>query len=533
MKKNTFIEGAFIATLGIVIVKVIGLLYVIPFNAIIGERGGALYGYAYNIYQLFLAISSAGFPFAISKLTSEYLAQNNEEYVKRTYNVAIKLILIISSIAFLVLFIFAPQIAKLIIGSTTGGNTIQDIAAVIRWVSLAILIVPFLSVTKGFLQGNKYIGPTSVSQVIEQVVRVAIILIGSFIIVKVLKLDTNIAVNVAVSGAFFGGLFGYLYLKIKIKKSGLLPKDKKLTKDKKATRTIIKKIIEYSVPFIIISVIYTLYNTVDMILISRTMGDILHMSGDQVESVISVFTTWGVKLNSILLAVTTGLTTSLIPNIVDSFVKGDKKDVDSKFNKALQCMFLIIVPATIFLSLLVKPVWTLFYGESHYGPLVYQAFVYAGLFGGLHSVVVSTLQGLNKYKLVITCVLIGLLLNTILDVPFMLLVNKMGIETSYGAIIAAIFGYSISMIISLTVLNKKYHFSFKETIEKTPSYLFSWAVFIGVILILKLFIPTDLDGRLIQIPILGIYGVFSFGIYFVINYLFGNLKILKDIRKRG
>ena len=51
MKKNSFIGGAFIATLGIIIVKVIGLLYVIPFNMIIGEQGGALYGYAYNILE--------------------------------------------------------------------------------------------------------------------------------------------------------------------------------------------------------------------------------------------------------------------------------------------------------------------------------------------------------------------------------------------------------------------------------------------------------------------------------------------------
>ena len=72
MKKNSFMEGAVIATSGIILVKIIGLIYVIPFNSIIGEKGGALYGYAYNIYMLFLSISSAGFPFAISKLTSKY-----------------------------------------------------------------------------------------------------------------------------------------------------------------------------------------------------------------------------------------------------------------------------------------------------------------------------------------------------------------------------------------------------------------------------------------------------------------------------
>ena len=53
MKKNTFLEGAFIATLAIFITKFLGIIYVIPFNKIIGDTGGALYGYAYNIYNLF------------------------------------------------------------------------------------------------------------------------------------------------------------------------------------------------------------------------------------------------------------------------------------------------------------------------------------------------------------------------------------------------------------------------------------------------------------------------------------------------
>ena len=57
MKKNSLMEGAIIATIGIIVVKIIGLLYVIPFNAIIGEQGGALYGYAYNIYSA-IAFSS-------------------------------------------------------------------------------------------------------------------------------------------------------------------------------------------------------------------------------------------------------------------------------------------------------------------------------------------------------------------------------------------------------------------------------------------------------------------------------------------
>ena len=532
MKKNSFMEGAIIATVGIIIVKVIGLLYVIPFNAIIGEQGGALYGYAYNIYQLFLSLSSAGFPFAISKLTSEYNALGYKKAVKDTYNIATRIITVISIFIFIILFVFAPQIGKLIIGETTGGNTYSDIAFAIRMVSFAILVVPFLSVTKGFLQGNKYITPTSVSQVIEQIVRVLVILVGSYLALRVFNTDMKTAVGIAVSGAFFGGVASYIYLKVKIKKAKLLPKEVH-EENFVSKKEIGKKIIKYSIPFIIISLIYNLYNTVDMILVSRTMNDILKMPVNVVESVVSVFTTWGVKLNNILLAITTGLTTSLIPNIVSSFTKGNMRDVDSKFNKALQCVLFIIVPSTLFLSLLVKPVWTLFYGESVYGPIVYKVFVFAALFGGLYSIVVNTLQGLSKYKLVITSVFIGLIINTVLDVPMMLLANKLGYDVSYGAILAAIIGYSASIVLSLTVLNKKYNFSFKDTIRRLPSYIISWTIFILVITVLKLFIPTNLSGRLIQIPILLIYGLISFGIYFLINYYTGNLTNLFDIRKEN
>ena len=54
LTKNSFISGSIIATICIVITKILGALYVIPFYRIIGTSGGALYSYAYNIYVLFL-----------------------------------------------------------------------------------------------------------------------------------------------------------------------------------------------------------------------------------------------------------------------------------------------------------------------------------------------------------------------------------------------------------------------------------------------------------------------------------------------
>lgn len=524
MKKNSFIEGTIVATMGIFLVKVIGIIYVIPLNAIIGEQGGALYGYGYTIYQLFLSISSAGFPFAISKITSEYNALGYKKAISNTYKISLRLISVISILIFLILFIFAPQIGKLIIGTATEGNTYQDIGYVIRMVSFAILVVPFLGVTKGLLQGYKYITPYSISQVIEQVVRVIIILVGTYVSLKVLHLPLKIGVGIAVSAAFFGGLAAYIYLKIKIKKANLLPKNVADDEVLISSKEIIRKILMYSIPFIMISLVNNLYTTVDMILLSRTMNDLLHLKSSIVDSIVGVYTTWGIKLNNIILAVSTGLVTSLIPNIVTSFTKKDMKDVNDKFNKAIQCVLLVIVPMTIFLSLLVHPVWTLFYGKSYYGPIVYQYFVYTALFGGVYTIIVNTLQGINKYKLVIATVMVGLITNAILDVPLMLLFDKMGMNVSYGAITAALIGYTLSTITSLSILKRKYLFRFDQTFKKLPKYLFSWLCFILSIYLMKLFIPTNLPGRFIQIPILMVYGVISFLIYIYINYKNGNIK---------
>lgn len=525
MKKNSFIEGTIIATLGILIVKIIGIIYVIPFNAIIGEQGGALYGYGYNIYQLFLSISSAGFPFAISKLTSEYYALGQRKAIRDTYNVALRIIFIISIVIFAILFVFAPQIGDLILGSATGGNTREDIAFVIRLVSFAILIIPFLSVTKGLLQGYKYITPYSVSQVIEQVVRVVVILIGSFLCVKVLDLPLKYAVGTAMTGAFFGGLVAYLYLRKKIKDSNLLVKieNEELEKVIKK-KEIAKKIFMYSIPFIMISLVNNLYTTVDMILLSRTMSDILKYDASVTESIVGVYTTWGVKLNNIILAVSTGLVTSLIPNIVTSYTKKDIKDVNLKFNKALQCVLLVIVPMTLFLSLLVKPVWTLFYGNSYYGPEVYKVFVFTALFGGMYTIIINTLQGLSKYKLVIVTVLVGLFTNAILDIPLMIFFEKIGLNVSYGAVVAALIGYSFSIFIAMCHLKKKYGFEFKTTIRRLPRYFVSWIIFSFVILLMRVVIPIELKSRFIQIPILVIFGIVSFGIYLIVNYKNGNLE---------
>ena len=524
MKKNSFMEGAIIATIAIIFSKLLGALYVIPFYRIIGEQGGALYGYAYNIYNIFLIISSAGIPLAISKLTSEYETKKETKKKMAMYTLAKHIIMIFSLVTFLICFIGAKPLAYLILGKLDGGNTISDVTLAIRCVSIALLIVPLLSIARGYLQGHKYISSSSFSQVIEQIIRIIVVLLGSFIAVKVLHLPIKYAVGISVMGAAIGALAGYIYLLIKMKTIPKMEKKDYLKVTKKEKKDIIKKIIGYSIPFIIVSIASSLYNTTDMILMMRTLDDIGGFTALEIETISSVFTVWGNKLVTIVTSIASGLTVSLIPSIVSSYVAKKKKDVDKFFNKALQVLLFIIVPITLFISIYADEVWNIFYTPNTHGAIIFKYLIIVAILDSAYLIICSTLQGLYKTKLVYTAVILGLSINLILDIPLMYLFNNLGIYPYYGAITSTVIGYMFSLGIPLITLYKKDNLSYKDTFKKIPRLIITLGVYIIICLVYKNYVTLPHDSFLYICVYLGIIGVISTLIYILLNF-----KLLKEL----
>ena len=72
--------------------------------------------------------------------------------------------------------------------------------------------MPILSVYRGYFQGHKYIEPTSKSQVIEQIVRVVFIILGSFLAMRVFNFSLTTSVGIAVFGATMGAFASYFYI---------------------------------------------------------------------------------------------------------------------------------------------------------------------------------------------------------------------------------------------------------------------------------------------------------------------------------
>lgn len=515
MKKNSFLQGTIIASIAIIFIKILGALYVIPFYKIIGEQGGSLYSYAYNIYNLFLTISITGFPIAISKIVGEY----NEKGMFNAKETAFKLskftVLILGFVTFLIVFIFSNEIATLFIGNLEGGNDISSISFVIKAISFSLLIIPYVSILRGYLQGHKYITPSTNSQIIEQILRIAVVLIGSYLAINVFNKDIKIGVAVALSGAFIGGLGALIYLNIKIRKN----KKDFIKKDESnifvSSKEIVKKIFIYSLPSIIISIVASLYDTTDQILVIRG-ASLLGFSTSDAETMGSIISTWGVKICMIVAAIGMAISINTIPHMVSSYINKDYKEVSNKLNQILKTALVIMAPLSIGVSILAKPLYTIFYGESLYGPLILSVVIFASLLANLNNVLNTALIGISEYKIIYINTILGVVLNLLMDIPFMIIFDKLGLFPVWGASFSSILSFSIATLLACTMLKQKYNISFKDFNSALKKVIISCVAFSIPLIILNIFVKWNYNF-IVTLLIMVLYMIIGASIYIYIN----------------
>ena len=520
LKKNSFVEGALISTIGIVLCKVLGIIYVIPFRAIIGTQGAILYSYAYTIYSVFASLSSTGIPSAMAKTVSEYNTLGYYDAQERAYKIGKYLIVILGLISFIILFVFAPQISYLIIGDIEGGNSIEDITFVIRVISTALLFIPILSVSKGYVQGHRMMVVPAIANVIEQLVRVIVIVGGSYLTLKVFHLSIATTVGVATFGATAGALTAYLYVINKINKNREILKRDELPKkeEKKLTNKIIfKRIVLYSLPFILIELIRSVYNTVDVFTIVRGLVP-LGYDINTAENVLSIVTTWGSKLNMIILAVTFGLTVSIIPNIVRSATLKNYNDVSLKINQTLKMILFISLPMTLGLCFLSSSVWTIFYGYDSLSVKVFSFFILQTIINSFFYILVDTTNALNNPKLALGTLLGSFILKAILNIPSMYFVKFIGFDAYYGTILTTMVVQLLAVIYLLYKLRKIYSLSYKSSLEPSIKIILINGIMMLYLMIIRLFLGDFPTTRLWSFIEIVIYASIGAIIYFYLSY---------------
>ena len=190
-KKQNFLQGATLLAIATVIVKVIGAVYKIPLQAILGKIGYSYFSSAYDIYTLLLLISTAGLPVAMSRMISEASSLGDHARTRRVYNTSRAIFLIIGAVSTALMMFFCQALAK--------SQEQPDAALAIFCLAPSAFFMSVISTYRGFFQGQGNMLPTSKSQVLEAVFKLAAGLAGA---VVVLQLGGTI--SVAAAGAILG-----------------------------------------------------------------------------------------------------------------------------------------------------------------------------------------------------------------------------------------------------------------------------------------------------------------------------------------
>lgn len=537
IKKNTFINGAFVITLGIILTKILGVIYVVPFHAIVGEKGGALYSYAYTIYLLFVSISTVGIPLAISKLVSEYQALGYYKLKDRVFIIGKRLAVFIGFISCFLIFILAPFFARFIFGDVVGSNSIEDVTFVIRVISFAMLLSPLISVYRGYFEGHSFMNIPSISQIIEQLARITFIIFGCLIALKIVNLSVSGVVGVALFGATFGIIICYLYLLLVYKKNKkAFVKNLTINEPVISSKLIVKKIVYYAIPFIMVDLFKSFYNYVDMFSVVKVLVKYASYDAYQAEVIYSMMSTWANKFNLIIYAVSSGIIVSLVPHITDKFTQKKFDDVKNIIAQAINILLFIITPMTLGICFLAKPIWLLFYGNDLYGPSVLGLYIFVGFSGAIYSLLVNILLSLRDYRNMYISLICGFIAKVILNISMVKAFTYFELPAYYGFICATILGFLITTIMCFVILNIKYKINYERIVNNIVDVMSGSLIMIFILLLIKLFIPIYSDTRIINLFIILFYALVGVFVYFyysrisgLFKKIFGNVdsKILK------
>jgi len=484
---SKLIRGTFILTLGTFISKFLGLFYVIPFDDLLKghEEGASLYQYGYVPYTIFLTVATAGVPLAVSKFVSKYNAIGEYAVGRRLFKSGLVLMTLTGIVSFLIMYAFAPIFAEMTIKSDEQVISVAQVTTVIRAVSFALIIIPFMSLIRGFFQGHQSMGPTAVSQVIEQIVRIIFLLGGIYVVLNILDGSVTTAISVATFAAFVGGLASlgaliWYWFKRKPHLDELLKEDR--GQEEVSLRSMYKEIIAYSIPFIFVGLANPLFQLVDQITFNTAMSAIGNAKvSDHAFAVLNFYTH---KLVIIPVSLATAFSMTLIPLITTSFTSGDRKTMRRNIDQTFQILLFLTVPAALGIALLAEPTYTMFYHSDELGTSILRSYAPVAILFALFAVTAAILQGIDEQKFTIFSLLVGLLLKLVLNIPLIRL-----FETQ-GAVIATVIGYSVAILINLYIIKKYARYQFRLIMRRT--------MFIGALNAVMAVVVLVLYGILVQ-----------------------------------
>ena len=348
-KKQNFLHGAALLAGAAAIVKVLGALYKIPLNAIIGAQGFSYFYTAYEIYSVLLLISTAGLPVAVSRLISQANSLGHYNQVRQVYRTARNIFLVLGLISSLLMTLFCRQLANFM--------EQPDAWFAIGCLGPCALLVCLLSAYRGFFQGQGNMIPTSVSEVLEAFFKLVIGVATAIVLLKVTR-DVSFAAGGAILGVTCSCLISAFYLSSKFHKAySVLP----VTREKpRPTASTAKALLSIAVPITIGSAGLQLLSVLEAKLY---MGQLLALGNpqEQADTMKGIYNMTQTIFN-MPCAFIPAITMSIIPAITSHITLMNDKAVCATEESAARITGLISMPCAVGLFILGEPVTALIGG---------------------------------------------------------------------------------------------------------------------------------------------------------------------------
>lgn len=404
-----FVAGAAILAAAGLIVKIIGAFFRIPLANTIGSVGMCYYEVAYPYYSGLLVVSTAGFPTAISKMVSERASLGDYSGAKDVFRTALLMLAVVGLFTGALMFLASSSLASL--------STFTEATLCFKALSPALFLVSIMCAYRGYLQGMQMMTGTAVSQVAEQVVKLAA---GLFLANKMLPRGPEYAAMGALIGVSISELIGLIVIMIfYISKRDILEGQIEYQQDvRKSERSVLSsQLVRIALPITIGASVSPLAGMVDSAMIGRILKT-LGFAEDAAKTAFSLLRTNVSTLTNMPGVLTIALAMSLVPAISAAMARKDVKSVRMQIQLGLKMALLIGLPCAAGLFLLGEPILALLYPSLDETKLLIAADLLRTasvgvIFLSLVQSMTGAIQGLGKPNVPVFNLFIGFILKVI------------------------------------------------------------------------------------------------------------------------
>ena len=411
LKKETLVQSVIILMISQVCNKLLGLIYKLYLTNRegFGDKGNAIYSSGFQIYALFLTISSVGVPGAVAKLVSEHVAIGDHKGAHRIFKIAL---ITFGSIGFLsssILFFGAHYIANSFL-------QIPEAELTLVALSPSVFLVAIICVIKGYFNGRENLKVTAHAQTLEQFFKTVM----SVILVESIAMTTGVDTTIMAAGANLSTTlatilcFFYLYRYYKnMKKEIAWEIQNSVNYRPTRIRKTIKKILSVSIPMSFSSILGTINKNIDSITVVRGLKSFL--SEEQAKIQYGILTGKVDTLVTLPMSMNMAFATALLPAISTDKARGDIGAIKKKISFSLLITVLIGLPCMIGMILFAKPILMLLFPNATSGSFIYQISCLGIIFIVLEQTISGALHGLGKIIVPGIALLVGVIVKFLLN----------------------------------------------------------------------------------------------------------------------